>query len=963
MTNETTSEYNVKVFISSRCDPKEKFGTFRRALKKLLVETNLCNVFIFEEGASTYSAEDYYLSHIPQSDIVIFFVDNDYEKKNDKEKKSSRDGVLQEYLEAKRQKKKHFFFFCGSERDKTEFQKEVEQDAPKWLKIEEFSVAAEKIYKEIITDILHIYKDYCGGWLKRHNSLQRDESKLIGDKSVVSEASDDLIIDNTSSEATKDAASASTDMKNLDFNYFSQTFAVLAKALKNETTDEFKNDYNEPTQTSDLDMAIAPLLAFVIGHGNKDAIEWDDIKSQVTALHSRTMTDFVEMRLDVIEKYVKCATFDDLRSSLKDIYTYARSKNMPGWLLFDVLIDSRNISPMTADSTGFDDHYWAIQEQFKDIKENYYPAIDRLGAGIYNKCLEEQFKQKTKSLGTQTLGGNLWGMYDLIKIFIIAICNGSLFHMFYTANRLENLLYSYMSKYTNREFFIEYVRVKMISANRPNELESTIRERVGNNFNALEAKSILGSVCNLPEYQSKADAKYKAVKLLWDYFDDETFSRISQWLLERCFSLLKDVQNKRLAQGEDEKLFEAVAAIATRLTNQQRYSILNSVPTTLWSRHSAKWLYKLWIYTISDESLTSDELRNYSEILMAIHDAGAVQINRANYLNIVIQVVLNDKIKAERSSHFKAFVEENYPEVMYDFTNPDLNKRLVLRVDIIEKRGKKPFRSSGDIVPFTEILKIISTIQYHDMPSSLSKQMYSTAVSTIYSEDKCVADNERLTALKILIVLVGRFGYDKEQLNQDTVYFPQTYGDDWPFSTNTQGAIVAGVYLLRATLAAIRPAELLPVFPNIRDDSDVYATIDLIRYWVRFCGKITKPAYIEATLQYVISQLLGSNQSAIRKIAGLMLVELDETKYDKLALDMISQIIDTDIADSEGEIGASFADKSSKEVIISALPRFKKRNSKKVKFILAKGQTDTSWSVRNAANRVNEKLTARRDCV
>ena len=50
----------VRVFISSKCDSKEeiakgiiKYSVMRKALALLLEETNMCNVFAFEEASRT----------------------------------------------------------------------------------------------------------------------------------------------------------------------------------------------------------------------------------------------------------------------------------------------------------------------------------------------------------------------------------------------------------------------------------------------------------------------------------------------------------------------------------------------------------------------------------------------------------------------------------------------------------------------------------------------------------------------------------------------------------------------------------------------------------------------------------------------------------------------------------------------------------------------------------------------
>ena len=69
----------VRVFVSSKCDNKDdiengcnKYGVMRKSVKLLLEQTNICDVFVFEEGHSTsYNVEAAYMNHLEDSDLVI----------------------------------------------------------------------------------------------------------------------------------------------------------------------------------------------------------------------------------------------------------------------------------------------------------------------------------------------------------------------------------------------------------------------------------------------------------------------------------------------------------------------------------------------------------------------------------------------------------------------------------------------------------------------------------------------------------------------------------------------------------------------------------------------------------------------------------------------------------------------------------------------------------------------------
>lgn len=115
MRNQTVND-KVKIFISSRID--EKFTIVRKALKLLLEETNMCEVFAFEKSnASTEEVISYYLDKIEDVDLCIFLIDN---------KSGVSDAVLKERNRAVELKKKSLYIFCDEqEKNETALQSEI----------------------------------------------------------------------------------------------------------------------------------------------------------------------------------------------------------------------------------------------------------------------------------------------------------------------------------------------------------------------------------------------------------------------------------------------------------------------------------------------------------------------------------------------------------------------------------------------------------------------------------------------------------------------------------------------------------------------------------------------------------------------------------------------------------------------------------------------------------------------
>ena len=65
----------IKVFISSKCGGK--YDNVRLKLKETIENTNLAEVYLFEEAeASTLSAIDHYTLALQECDVCIFLIDN-----------------------------------------------------------------------------------------------------------------------------------------------------------------------------------------------------------------------------------------------------------------------------------------------------------------------------------------------------------------------------------------------------------------------------------------------------------------------------------------------------------------------------------------------------------------------------------------------------------------------------------------------------------------------------------------------------------------------------------------------------------------------------------------------------------------------------------------------------------------------------------------------------------------------
>ena len=153
------SDERIRVFISSICGV-EKYDSIRAELKKLIEDTGIAKVYLFEgkQQASTLSAEQDYLYGVDDSDVCVFLIDNS---------DGVPLGVLKEHQRAKAHPKKSIYIFCDeNEKKPTNIQNEITgAKGSKYYITNSFRDFITIGYNSFINDIVNIYLSYCRGRL------------------------------------------------------------------------------------------------------------------------------------------------------------------------------------------------------------------------------------------------------------------------------------------------------------------------------------------------------------------------------------------------------------------------------------------------------------------------------------------------------------------------------------------------------------------------------------------------------------------------------------------------------------------------------------------------------------------------------------------------------------------------------------------------------------------------------
>ena len=145
-----TIEHKVSIFISSKCG--EKYEIMRKALKQLLLETGLTEVYCFEtEPSSSENMPSAYLQHVDWSQLLVLIVDN---------KDDISIATMSEFKRARELGIRILAVFCDEySKVKTQVEQDIiDQNLCKFSTVSKFSDIAQMAYKSVMQDVISVYR-------------------------------------------------------------------------------------------------------------------------------------------------------------------------------------------------------------------------------------------------------------------------------------------------------------------------------------------------------------------------------------------------------------------------------------------------------------------------------------------------------------------------------------------------------------------------------------------------------------------------------------------------------------------------------------------------------------------------------------------------------------------------------------------------------------------------------------
>jgi len=494
----------IKIFISSKSG-EQKYDIVRTGLRTLIESTGLAITYVFEaEEASSIPAGRHYLYELEDSHLCIFLIDN---------KDGIPDGVQKEIDVANKHSIKSLYYFCTEYSiEETPLQKSLKgAQYAKSKTVNSFKDLLTRPAKALLDEIINVYKQYGKGrldWVDTNYS-QEGASVIQGGENILTPVSKSVL-------------------SNIDKckNYFSQFI--------------FEQEINVE-KTSLLDACCCNFLPVIFE--NKSILDFNAnlFLQELKIIHSsEKYFTVIEKRWNAVQSYYQgntstCVNF------LNEALNNAKISSLPEWFIQDILIDLRNITSIHEENQGNFSLYGDAQKELD--KSNcilYYPLVDRFDSSLYEKCLRDEIKERTKSPYTVTIGYDLTSYTDLLASkFIVATINGSITQMLILYSQIRNISYHLISRFSNWNFRLLMLETTVVNGGNT-DIDGVIRryDDILCKMNATDAKKVYDFSCCRPIEYQKFISNLEAFRVIGYFLSDDDFRYIWGDLKRRINKLL-----------------------------------------------------------------------------------------------------------------------------------------------------------------------------------------------------------------------------------------------------------------------------------------------------------------------------------------------------------------------------------------------------------------------------------------
>ncbi len=908
----------VRIFISSQCDSKDsedlKYGVMRKALTLLLEETDLCEVFVFEEGTATSRSLDHsYMDPLADYDLVIIIVDN-------------QDGVSQatmgEINRAKALNKKCIYIFCDQrKREITELQAQIqtEKSAPRYDVVHEFSDIPKAAYKAAIEDIIAIYISYCKGRVAYVQ--ENDDGDNLNSEEIIS-------LGNVGSNVSKEF------MKGFQYTkYVVQNEAGLGWGGQPEKTEK--------------DESCAKLFGQIIGCASIGYPDFEMIKRDIGELHIGSIQHLVLMRYDAVAAYFQGELKMCFEKLKECIGLCTKHTDIPKWLMNDVAIDLRNIQieiNRETDIVRFDMEGQKILDQ--DNEPLYYPVIDRIASDYYTDIAKHMFDNIVKPSHIINLGNVDFAIGKACNVFLVAYFYGSITHMIMIRKRLYEYLMTISLETREHRIFLFTIKLLLMAHD-----EKSLKQFLyaygenTNNFNELDIKYLLVGIEKQPLHVEALLARIYLLKYFGYYYSDEQFKEEEGLLTEK---IKECIENKYALNLLIKPMFEAMSENKYRFSSSKCLDIIYC----LFGFEKRKYYDEAFkcLCNLQYDNLSAEEQSRLQHFLTDWLQDEDVRKN-CNHIFEAAQTmrqserILHDKLDVAVKESSLRFYEDTYLLNVGEHDNDDYWKYTKKYVDMIESdtknNGKNGAYSYGTCNPYRTIENIITngSARY----SSVQMKIIIGCIrSALFASNQTI--EAKTDAMELLCALQGTHPRNRQirVLGEELfVRWNEVIVAQKPFYENGYGRenLELNFNLLQLILKDVNEANFIRSIVQIQNSEIASRKIALstigrlLNYKILLLDNKSEDRCL---VQYAMSSSYAENYE-IRFWAMVVLTRLLNGSYRQLCLERFVEMIDEEPYQNK----------------VGMLSRLEKEDLEdpKIKYIFDKGKSDAHYWVRMVAEK------------
>lgn len=910
----------VKIFISSNCDHDEdkqrgnaKYSIMRKSLKLLLESTEVCGVYIFEEGTATsYSVVSSFVNPLEDSDLVIVIVDN---------KDGIGEGTQKEISRAVALKKKCIYVFCNErEKEPTELEKQLLNSTtnPRYFTVSEFASISEEVYKSVVNDILSIYTSYCRGRVELIDKKQFQVPEVIDD----------------------------TGLSVAEDGNFSKEYIFQFPYTKALVKKEAGLLFGEEPKATNTDKICSDLLGYIIGSQLTELPSFKLIRQDIKQMHKGNMQKLVAIRYEAVESYFS-GDLSGCIKSLEEAVAFINScKNIPKWLLNDVAIDLRNVQIEIDYEKGIMNIHPYGQDILDADKEPlYYPIIDRIVSDYNEGIIKSHFNHSTQSPYTVNLGGADYTLEKATNAFIVAYYYGSITQMLMTRKRIYDYTLGLSLEVRNHRLFMFTVRLLLLSCE-----EKILRQFIDtygentNNINSNDAECLLVSIGKQPVRYKRLLARENVLRFFGYYYSDPVFNQESEELVNEVKKSITDGYTGGMLI---KPLLNAIKETSYRFQEKAALEFILFIFENNYGRYydDAFW----FLYGFRFTTLTKKEQKSYQSFMVKALKNSDIR-NNFHGIYQAVQTLRQcetidhkplDKVVKKYNEVFyentyRLNVEEHNLEQGWGYTERFVEE---IKKDNL-KQGKGGMYSAHAYDPYLTISNILvnNKLKYS---SNQLKMLVNAIGGTIFTKTQTIEAKVRALELLCVIQLNQPANRQISNLYKDIVVRREEILEAMDLFLD-KGYGIANINLCISILGMIlkqgEGIELgirLVEIQNNDISEQITALCFLERLYSFDFSKNLSNAY-DVLFQFLLNESFSSN-SDVRFRSMSVMSKISEQKYRELCLERFVNIMDEE--DYKGKVGLLY--------------RLKEEDleNPKVQFIFDKGKADSHYWVRVAANR------------